>query len=218
MPLAATPLPSPGNVALTLSVNAALFAIFALACWGVEALWNKVFFRRSDRRPFPPQGAMPAARALKFTAIHMGWIVWATFAISSVLSLVLRRLGIELPPQDLLMWFADPACPWTTRLFIALFAVVEAPVVEELIFRRFVFRAILRGMPRVPFLAWLLSGTVFAVIHGNLFVCLPIIFLGTAFAWVYWRTGRIWTTMILHSAFNATSVLLLLAFPEMASL
>ena len=213
--VASVPLPRPGIMALALFGNAVFLAFIALVCWGVEALWNKLFFPRTDRRPFPPHGAMPAARALKFTTIHMSWIVLATFTVSTALTVFFRCFDIELPPQDPTLWFADLACPWTTRLFIALFSVIAAPIVEEFIFRRFVFRAILRGIPGVPPLACLLSGVVFAVIHYNLAAFLPIVFLGTVLAWVYWRTGRLWTTMLMHSVVNATSFLLLLVFHEM---
>ena len=218
MTAAAAPIPSTGAVAFILSANALLFAGAALVCWGVEALWNKVVFPSAPRRPFPPQGAMPAARALKFTAIHMSWIIWATFALTLVLSLILKLIGLELPAQPLLDWFVDPQCPAATQALIALFAIVEAPLVEEIIFRRFVFRAFLRGLPKAPAFACLLSGTVFAVVHGNLAATLPLIFLGFLFAWVYFRTGRIWTTMLIHSLFNATTVVAMLVFPGMAKL
>ena len=52
MPPAATPLPSPGNVALTLSVNAALFAIFALACW-----WKHIGGTYADFKQIMPTWA-----------------------------------------------------------------------------------------------------------------------------------------------------------------
>ncbi len=216
--MAITAQPSPLYITLILLLSAAFFTLIALACWGIEALWNKVFFPRADRRPFPPHGAMPAARALKFTAVHMVWIILATLAGNTALMALLDYLDVKLPVQEIVEWFANPNSPWTVKLAIALFAIVEAPIVEELIFRRFVFRALLRGMPRLPFLAYLVSGALFAVTHANLAVCLPILFLGSAFAWVYWRTGRIWTTMLMHSVFNATNLLLLLTFPETANL
>ena len=215
---AAAPMPSAGAVAVILVVNAVIFTAAALVCWGVEALWNKVLFRRALRRPFPPQGAMPAARALKFTAIHMSWIIWATFGLNLAFSQVLKRLGIELPAQELIDWFVHPQCPAATRALIAVFAVLEAPLVEEIIFRRFVFRSFLRGMPRVPFLACILSGFVFAVVHGNLAVTLPLVFLGSFFAWTYYRTGRIWSTMLIHALFNATTIAALLMAPDLAHL
>ena len=43
----------------------------------------------------------------------------------------------------------------------------------------------------------------------------PVSNIQSAFAWVYWRTGRLWTTMLMHSVVNATSFLLLLVFHEM---
>lgn len=212
---AAGTLPSAGQVALMLFINAALFCTIALLFWGAEALWNRVFFPKRVPTAFPPHGRLSARAALAFTGRHAGWIIGLVFALTMALTSLADALGIELPKQELIIWLTSPDFPVSAKVAIIVFAVLQAPLVEELIFRRFLFRALLRGTGKVlP--AFVLSGLAFGLVHGNLAAFLPISVLGGLFAWVYYRTGRIWTSMLCHASFNAISVVLALLFPELA--
>ena len=91
---------------------------------------------------------------------------------------------------------------------IALFvivAVIMAPVFEETFFRGFLFRGFATSWGWV----WgaLASATVFGLAHLQLSVFVPLFALGFALAWVYKRTGSLWTSITLHALFNAISVL-----------
>jgi membrane protease YdiL (CAAX protease family) len=48
---------------------------------------------------------------------------------------------------------------------------------------------------------------VFGLAHLQLSVFVPLFALGFALAWVYKRTGSLWTSITLHALFNAISVL-----------
>jgi membrane protease YdiL (CAAX protease family) len=92
---------------------------------------------------------------------------------------------------------------------IALFvlvAVIMAPLFEETFFRGFLFRGFATSWGWV----WgaVASATVFGLAHLQLSVFLPLFALGFALAWVYKRTGSLWTSIALHSLFNAVSVFL----------
>ena len=89
---------------------------------------------------------------------------------------------------------------WKERLVIGFFAVVFAPVVEELLFRG-IFFPVLRdlGFQR---LAWWGTSLVFGFIHGNVAAFLPLCLLGAFFAWLYQRTGNLAASMAAHAVFN----------------
>lgn len=94
-----------------------------------------------------------------------------------------------------------------------VFACVVAPFVEELVFRGFVFNALLRYTP-VP-IAVLLAGLLFGLAHGDphsLPAMIPLAAGGMVLCAFYYRTGSLAVTMIAHGTFNLISVIGLLVF------
>ncbi len=85
--------------------------------------------------------------------------------------------------------------PW----YILLVAVVVAPVLEELLFRKFLLDRV-AGYGQLT--AVLMSGGLFAVAHGNFYQFFYAFALGVIFAYVYLRTGRIRYTIALHMLVN----------------
>ena len=135
-------------------------------------------------------------------------------------------LGFEPPPQDLVKLFTDPNVPWCVKSKYAAIALLAAPVVEELIFRMGLFRLCVwcgrriplsrnemppEGRIRFPIVSALVSGAVFAAVHLHAATFLPLWFLGYAFAWLYWRSKTIFSSMLCHFLFNATNLVLCLA-------
>lgn len=83
-------------------------------------------------------------------------------------------------------------------------AVVAAPFMEELIFRGFLFNALLRYLP--VWLAAVLSGLVFGISHGSLSAFLPLAASGVVLAYVYVRSGSLTASMLTHALFNLVNV------------
>ena len=80
-----------------------------------------------------------------------------------------------------------------------LFAVVCAPILEELIFRKLlVDRTLVYGEG----VAIVFSGLVFGLFHGNLTQFVYAFVIGVLFALVYARTGKIYITICLHMILN----------------
>jgi len=88
----------------------------------------------------------------------------------------------------------------------AIMAIVVAPFFEELFFRGFLFQGLARsfGAPAGA----IISAAIFALAHQQLSVFVPLFVLGLALAYLFHRTGSIWTNMALHASFNAIGVLL----------
>lgn len=95
---------------------------------------------------------------------------------------------------------------------LAIGAGLLAPVVEELLFRGLLLRALLRKMPAVGAVA--ITGFSFAIVHWILdpslgtFVAVPALFaMGMISAVVAVRTGDLSCSIFLHIGFNLVAIL-----------
>ena len=151
---------------------------------------------------------------ITLTAMGLAWI-------SEQVALL---LGFEPPPQDLVKLFTDPNVAWRIKAKYAAIAVLLAPVLEELIFRMGLFRFCLWGGRRFkkekvevwngpssfPVISALISGAVFAAVHFHAATFVPLWFLGIAFAWLYWKSGTVFSSMLCHFLFNLVNLVLCL--------
>lgn len=84
---------------------------------------------------------------------------------------------------------------------------VLAPLFEEWLCRGLLLGGLLnRGCK--PWLAVLLSGIFFALIHGNLWQGLPALLLGCLFGYVYVKTGSLKLTILMHFTNNFVSLMI----------
>jgi len=153
-----------------------------------------------------------AAQALPLFIRYLPIIWIASFAWSGLLT-VLQQRGVieEFPPQELIKLFTTGGDP-TAMALLVVFAVVLAPIVEEIIFRGGIYRFLKSQTTILP--AQIISGTFFAVMHGNLMSFLPLVIVGILLARVYERSGNIIVSMLFHACFNAFSLLMLLIMSQ----
>ena len=97
------------------------------------------------------------------------------------------------------------------RIIIIVFAVAVAPIVEEFVFRFFIYGVLKRYVGCV--LGVMLSSLLFAAAHAHFPSFVPLFFLGSCFAIAYEWSGSILVSMTMHSLFNSLT-LIALAFPE----
>lgn len=87
-----------------------------------------------------------------------------------------------------------------------LMLAVTPAVCEELLFRGYFQRQAERGVG----ILWgiILSGVVFGLYHLRLTQALPLMVLGIYLAYLAWRSGSLWTSVVVHFANNAFAVFL----------
>lgn len=204
---------TPEQLVRMLTASAALLGAVCLIVWGVERLIGR-FFPRPAGAAFPVPAPMRPLAALRLALVHAPWIIVVTLALSWGCTSAAKALGWELPRQPLIELLLGKDTALSVKGIVVLYALVSAPILEELLFRRFLYRACLRLLPVVP--ATLVSAAVFAAVHRNLSVLLPILFLGSAFAVIYRRTGRLVAPIAAHVLFNLTNAVLAFACPELA--
>ncbi len=87
----------------------------------------------------------------------------------------------------------------TDRIIVSIYFCLFAPVLEEVLFRRFLFRALLQDFSSGK--ALLFNALIFASISpvSNF---LPLLCLGLCCGWIYLRSGKLYSAVMLHSLFN----------------
>jgi len=150
------------------------------------------------------------------TTVLAGYGIY--WALSLPLTMLLYAVLPELtnPNNDMVM-------EMVAQEFLPMFAiaVLLAPVVEEILFRGAIF-APLRKVNRL--LAYVVSCLAFGLLHVMQFLIFdfsPLLFVtmliyipaGIALAWVYERSGSIWTAIGLHALINAVALTLTRVLP-----
>ncbi len=100
---------------------------------------------------------------------------------------------------DLLNSQSQPA-----RIVTYVFAVIIAPIMEELTFRRFLLT---RMLPYGEKVAIITSGVMFGLFHGNISQALYAAVLGIGLGYMYVRTGNIRNNILLHMCVNSLATI-----------
>ena len=91
---------------------------------------------------------------------------------------------------------------WVTLLSVSVFA----PFFEEWLCRGILLRGLLKKVS--PAWAIVISSLVFGLIHMNLWQAIPAFLIGCLFGYVYYKTGSLKLTMLMHCVNNTLSVVI----------
>ena len=145
---------------------------------------------------------------LRLATAGLGLVLVPLLALASVLN--------QLVPyqHDVVEFLTLRRDPRAVNLVIAT-AVVAAPLVEELFFRRILQGWLEKVLPEADGgLAIVVSAAAFALAHqGQGLAFVPLFPLGLVLGYIARQTGSIVPCILLHAFFNAVSVGLLLAAP-----
>jgi membrane protease YdiL (CAAX protease family) len=89
------------------------------------------------------------------------------------------------------------------RVALGIGTILIAPVGEELIFRGVLYPGVKKGYGKQ--VAMWSTALLFAAIHANLAVFLPLTFLAVILVWVYEYTGNLLAPIAVHCVFNAAN-------------
>ena len=192
----------------TILMQSIIFGGLLLILWASTKIWRS------------PLGGVRGATALSAVMLALKMVfpvTVAAFVLSALGASAIEYFwGVKAAEQDMVKWFLDPSFKaWVKGLMIFSVA-VQAPVLEELLFRGVILRGFAKSLPQ--WVAMVASSLVFAIAHTNAASFMAVFFLGMVFAWLYARTHTILAPMVLHCAFNLINVLLLVFLPEAATL
>jgi len=139
-------------------------------------------------------------------------LILAAYPLISLADAITRRLfGNGSSKQSIVELFSGSRTI-EQRIMIVVFAVAIAPVVEEFLFRFFLYGVLKRYFGR--FLGITVNALLFAAAHTHFPSFAPLFILGSCFTIAYEWSGSILVAMTMHSLFNSVS-LTVLAFPEL---
>ncbi len=179
--------------------------LFNLGLW-VAYLAGPIIVKRSA-------GASPLADVdLRATPVQAGVGtlsgVVAQLAILPALYWVILRF-VSGDPGRSAQELADRVDGRGDAILFAVAVVIVAPVVEEWFYRGMLLPVLARRFG--PVVAAVGSSAVFALVHQELIVLPGLFVFALILAWLTMTTGRIGPAILAHMAFNATTVLQLLA-------
>lgn len=170
-------------------VNIGLVVTFWELVLLVPAWWFSV---RKYRVPWKTLGL----RDFRGEALGIGCgLMIASYGFNLFYTLLLSVFNLQ-SQLDYAALFKELSSPWL--LFLG--GVVVAPVVEEIVFRGFVFSGLRQRY--TPKKAGVISAGLFAVVHFQPVNLIPILILGLIFAYLYHRSGSIWPAVIMHVMTN----------------
>jgi membrane protease YdiL (CAAX protease family) len=153
--------------------------------------WASFGFRGYEERNYWPVAA----------ALVLGGL-FATSILGNVSDYVYKRIAGPVPQENVVTIFPHTSAGLV--LFIVL-AVLVAPVIEETIFRGFVFQGLARSWG--PLAGAVTSALIFALWHQQLSVLIPIFGLGALLAAAFYWTRSIYTNIAFHATFNTLGIL-----------
>ena len=178
------------------------------------------YFITRKERPMQQLGfrkvASPAAMLLVAGVLLMFLSLPVTNQLTSW-NEAMKLGGVFEPLETWMKNLEDSAAAVTERmlnvdtisgLLLNLVVIALIPAVgEELTFRGVLQQALTRRLKN-PHVAIILSAAIFSFIHFQFYGFLPRMFLGILLGYMFYITGSLWTSMLMHFLNNGTAVVL----------
>lgn len=150
-----------------------------------------------------------------------GWRSGIFFALGALLAVyplvflpgvIAHVMGVQSETQPVLAYLAT-AEGFGDRFLLIFAAVVAAPLAEEVIFRGYLHGILRRWTGR--WFSIIATSLLFGAIHVHLPVIIPLAIFGFALVLVYEKTKSLWAPIVMHVTFNAVTVIVALAWPDL---
>ncbi len=125
---------------------------------------------------------------------------------SGYLDFLKNAFGDDSKEQETVRVYKE-ASATAIRILIAVSVCVVAPVIEELVFRGYIYASAKRFTDR--FFAAAFSSLFFAVVHFNINALLPLFLLALILTLAYELTGSLWAPISIHALFNVSNLVML---------
>jgi membrane protease YdiL (CAAX protease family) len=158
--------------------------------------WREAFGLRGPNL----YGALLLAVVLIIVILPVAWL------LQNISVFTLTELGRPPADQTAVALMVAAKSPWL-QIYLGVFTVVIAPVAEEFIFRGLLFPMVRQlGYRR---LAWFGVSFLFALIHFDLAIFVPLFVLALTLTWLYEKTDNLLAPIAAHGLFNAANLLVL---------
>lgn len=131
--------------------------------------------------------------------------------VAAVVTWWAKDIWPDLQPQEAVKALKT-AGSLPLKALMGVAAVVVAPLVEETVFRGFIYGVLKRYTD--GWFAALCSASLFAIVHMHIGTFVPLFVLALGLCAAYERTGSLLVPMWMHAIFNGVSTALLLLLPD----
>ncbi len=177
--------------AVALAGTGVLGVVWVLIAWGLGPARYGVDFVSAYRLRLAQAG-----RPLLMAGAALG----LSLAFNVAYGLLIKTAGQDrFLPKELDLSLRGP---WWAAAVAMI--VLWGPFTEELFFRGFVFAGLIGRWGPVG--AAVASSLLFGISHGSIGVAIPAFVAGLLFAWVYYQTGSLWTSVLAHAVQNALAL------------
>ncbi|MFZ1219043.1 MAG: type II CAAX endopeptidase family protein [Chthoniobacterales bacterium] len=145
------------------------------------------------------------------TVVTGAVLMLAAYPLIFFADFITQRVVSNAPRKQEIVELFSGSSTLEQRVVIIILAISIAPLVEEFIFRFFLYGVLKRYFGRS--VGVIVSSLLFAAVHAHLPSFGPLFVLGTCFAIAYEWSGSLLVSMTMHALFNAMT-LTALAFPE----
>ena len=143
-----------------------------------------------------------------------GILLFAAYPLIFLGDLVSQRVLGEPASKQTIVELFNSSQTLEQRVLIIILAVAIAPIVEEFVFRFYLYGVVKRYFGR--FAGLVVNSVLFAAVHAHIPSAAPLFVLGACFTLAYEWSGSILVAMTMHALFNSLT-LTALAFPELVN-
>lgn len=187
-----------------LAMTNAKFIVIRQGLWfGALMLYLFLAIRRRDGRSFwSPIGWRPLRPRAMTPGAAVVVLLIGGVGLAFAISIAAKLIGTKVkPPIEGLLQDRQSV------LLVMLMAILAAPVVEETIFRGFLYPVVARRFG--PFVGVLVTGALFGSLHaGQLWgawgIVGLIVFVGILLSYIRARTGTVLASFLVHLSYNTT--------------
>jgi membrane protease YdiL (CAAX protease family) len=142
-----------------------------------------------------------AVAALIFLPVGYGLQVVSQFAMTH-----LPHFQME-PEEQLPVRVLRVSLSWPGRITLGATAILLAPLAEEILFRGILYPAVKQaGFPRLALWG---TAALFAAVHANVAIFVPLVVLALVLTALYERTDNLLAPIVAHALFNTLELVML---------
>lgn len=152
-------------------------------------------------------------KAIGLGAVIVGIFLPVGGALKNVSLQVMEKIGIE-PSVQLALQALKNSGSTVELVALGIIAIILAPVAEETLFRGVLYPTIKQhGYPRAALWG---TSVLFALIHFNVAIFVPLLLLALLLVWLYEKTDNLLAPIAAHATFNAVNFVMFFLTKDVA--
>jgi len=141
-------------------------------------------------------------KAIGLGALVIGLFLPIGWGLMTLSVALMKKFGIE-PSLQLALQALRNSGSMSDFIALGIATIILAPIAEETLFRGVLYPAIKQyGFPRAALWG---TSALFALIHFNVAIFLPLLLLALLLVWLYEKTDNLLAPIAAHATFNAVN-------------